>query len=85
MAGFLLLCPYYSKAPSTQYKCSHYLILFSHYVYIAGCFLSIGLFVLGKKRELISEDERSKAWVFGRSLVGIAGSNPAGGMDACFL
>jgi hypothetical protein len=24
---------------------------------------------------------RSKAWVCGRSLVGIVGSNPAGGMD----
>ena len=26
---------------------------------------------------------RSKAWVFGRSIAGIAGSNPAGGMDVC--
>jgi hypothetical protein len=24
-----------------------------------------------------------KAWVCGRSLAGIAGSNPAGGMDFC--
>jgi len=28
---------------------------------------------------------RSKAWVYGRSLAGIAASNPAGGMDACPL
>jgi hypothetical protein len=28
---------------------------------------------------------RSKAWVCGRSLSGIAGSNPGGGMDVCFL
>jgi len=28
---------------------------------------------------------RSKAWVCGPSLAGIAGSNPAGGMDACLL
>jgi hypothetical protein len=28
---------------------------------------------------------RSKAWVYGRSLVGIAGSNTAGGMDICLL
>ena len=28
---------------------------------------------------------RSKAWVCGRSLSVIAGSNPAGGMDVCFL
>jgi hypothetical protein len=26
---------------------------------------------------------RSKAWVRGRSLAGIVGSNPAGGMDVC--
>jgi hypothetical protein len=29
--------------------------------------------------------ERSKARVYGRSLVGIEGSNPAGGMDGCPL
>ena len=28
---------------------------------------------------------RSKAWVCGRSLAGIAGSNPAGGMGVCLL
>jgi hypothetical protein len=28
---------------------------------------------------------RSKAWVCGRSLAAIAGSNPAGGMDVCLL
>jgi hypothetical protein len=28
---------------------------------------------------------QSKAWVCGRSLAGIAGPNPAGGMDACLL
>ena len=28
---------------------------------------------------------RSKAWVYGRSLAGIPGSNPAGGMDVCLL
>ena len=28
---------------------------------------------------------RSKALVCGRSLAGIAGSNPAGGMKACLL
>ena len=27
----------------------------------------------------------SKAWVCGRSLAGIAGLNPAGGMDVCLL
>ena len=27
----------------------------------------------------------SKAWVYGRSLAGIADSNPAGGMDLCFV
>ena len=28
---------------------------------------------------------RPKAWVCGRSLAGIAGSNPPGGMDVCLL
>ena len=28
---------------------------------------------------------RSKAWFVGLSLAGIAGSNPAGGMDVCLL
>jgi len=28
---------------------------------------------------------RSKAWVFGRWLAGMVGSNPAGGMDVCLL
>jgi len=28
---------------------------------------------------------RSKAWVCGRSLAGIVGSNPAGGMVVCLL
>jgi hypothetical protein len=30
-------------------------------------------------------DARSKAWVCGRSLAGIVGSNPAGGMDVSLL
>jgi hypothetical protein len=28
---------------------------------------------------------RSKAWVCGRSLIRIVGSNPTGGMDVCLL
>jgi hypothetical protein len=28
---------------------------------------------------------QSNAWVCGRSLAGIAGSNPTGGMDICLL
>jgi hypothetical protein len=31
------------------------------------------------------EAARSKAWVCGSSLAGIAGSNPAEGMDVCLL
>ena len=27
----------------------------------------------------------SKTWVYGRSLAGIAGLNPTGGMDVCLL
>jgi hypothetical protein len=30
-------------------------------------------------------DARSNAWVCGRSLAGIEGSNPAGGMDVCLF
>jgi hypothetical protein len=29
--------------------------------------------------------ESSKARVYGRSFVGVAGSNPAGGMDVCVV
>ena len=32
---------------------------------------------------LIPVAERSKAWVCGRSLVGVVGSNPAGDMSVC--
>jgi len=32
----------------------------------------------------ISVAARSKAWVYVRSLAGIVGSNPAGGMNVCF-
>lgn len=28
---------------------------------------------------------RSKTWVYGRSLVGVVGSNSAGGMDVCLI
>jgi hypothetical protein len=28
---------------------------------------------------------RSKAWVYGRSLTGIVGSDPTEGMDVCLL
>ena len=34
-------------------------------------------------RKLKAATARSKAWVCGRSLVGIVVSNPAGGMDDC--
>ena len=27
----------------------------------------------------------SKMWVYGRSLAGIEGSNPSGGMDVCLV
>ena len=38
-----------------------------------------------KLHQPIPVAERYKAWVCGRSLAGIAGSNPAGGMDVCLL
>jgi hypothetical protein len=33
----------------------------------------------------IAVTTRSKTWVCGRLTAGIAGSNPAGGMDVCLL
>ena len=30
-------------------------------------------------------EARSKKWLCGRSLAGIAGSNPTGGIDGCVL
>jgi len=32
---------------------------------------------------LVRARSKAKAWVGGRSSAGIAGSNPAGGMDVC--
>jgi hypothetical protein len=43
------------------------------------------IFVLLIDRESIPVAARSKAWVFGRSLTGIAGSNPTGSMEVCLL
>ena len=37
------------------------------------------------RSEPIAVAERSKAWVCRHSPAGIAGSNPAGGMDVCLL
>ena len=38
-----------------------------------------------RKTQPITVAVRSKASVYGRSLAGIEGSNPAGGMDVCLL
>ena len=46
-----------------------------------ACFIWQGM----DKGMLIPVAERSKAWVCSRSPVGIAGSNPAEGMDVCLL
>ena len=43
----------------------------------------IGRNLLGKVTALLQLTARSKAWVCCRSLAGIVGSNPAGGMDVC--
>ena len=47
--------------------------------------LPILLFLPVKFIPKIPAEVRCKAWVCGRSLDGIAGSNPAGGMDVCLL
>jgi hypothetical protein len=36
-------------------------------------------------KDMAEKAARSKAWVFGRSLAGIAGSNSAGGMNVSIL
>jgi len=41
-------------------------------------------YLLNRPRILKYYSGRSKAWVYGRSLVGVAGSIPAVGMDICF-
>jgi hypothetical protein len=41
--------------------------------------------VLEREASLLTVAARSKAWVCGRSFTGIAGSNPARGMDVCLL
>jgi hypothetical protein len=42
-------------------------------------------YVTLQKIAVIPAATRSQALVWGRSLVGIVGSNPAWGMDVCFL
>ena len=34
---------------------------------------------------LVPVAARSKSWVYGHSIAGIAGSNPAGSLDVCLL
>jgi hypothetical protein len=44
--------------------------------------------VVNKRIRLYSADpggRESKAWVYERLLFGMAGSNPAGGIDVCLL
>jgi len=48
----------------------------SHYI-VTSCLVCV------LHRKPIPVAARSKAWVCGRSLSGIAGSNPTGGMDVC--
>jgi hypothetical protein len=43
------------------------------------------IFVPKRDEVTITGTARSKAWVCGRSLAGMVGSNPAGGMDVCVL
>jgi hypothetical protein len=45
--------------------------------------LSLFIWITYNSNQPIPVAERSKAWVSGRSLSGIAGSNPTGGMDVC--
>jgi hypothetical protein len=49
---------------------------------IVGVKVVIFVFYITKP---IAVAARSKAWVFGRSLAGIVGSNLTGGMDVCVV
>ena len=52
----------------------------------ASCSVGIGLISQGVMRPGSNTvAARTKVWVCGRSLAGIAGSNPASGMDVCLL
>ena len=51
------------------------------YIYIYNFVLYICTYIYNEFLEL----PRGLAWVCGRSLAGIVGSNPAGGMDVCML
>ena len=60
----------------------HFASHWSLYVYFLHNF-SHNVYLTKQHSLLIPEAARYKVWVCGRSLVGIAGSNLAGGMDAC--
>ena len=47
--------------------------------------MGTGLFLGVKQLGPIPVAARSKAWVYGRSLTRIVGSNPTGGMDVCVV
>ena len=49
------------------------------------CFTHVALFDLVRKSRPVPAAERSMTRVYSRSLAGIAGSNPAAGMDVCPL
>ena len=54
--------------------------------YPVSCTMGVGKSVPEVKRyKPMSVAARSKAWVCGQSLAGIAGSNPAEDMDVCLL
>jgi hypothetical protein len=65
------------------------------YIYDAYFHRLIEKSITNKMKELISPiclsylpipvAARCKVWVFGRSIAGIADSNPTGGMDVCLL
>ena len=52
---------------------------------LSHIYICIYIYILALKSADPSGREFSKAWVCSRSTVGIAGSNPARGMDVCLL
>ena len=78
VAGLLLRRPRFDTRPG-------YVRSVVDKVALSQILLSVLLFLPFRFIPTIPVDARSKAWVCGRSLDGIAGSNPAGGMDVCLL
>jgi hypothetical protein len=91
-----LLCPHLKSVVQTTCHIRHFLLLgvlscaaantatTPDYCFL-NCLLSSLNYLINRIFLPIPVAARSKAWVCGRSLTGIVGSNLTGGMDVCLL